>query len=98
MNISQDLDECLSLIEASLADSQGVAEYALYIKALIHRQKGAQLAVLFGRARLKRCLPAKGTQAVRNDTGQLSESLQLFQQAAVVSPNNLTYHKQASSR
>ncbi|KAL0031773.1 hypothetical protein WJX79_006669 [Trebouxia sp. C0005] len=63
--LRQDLDECLSLIEASLADSQGVAEYALYIKALIHRQKG-----------------------------QLSESLQLFQQAAVVSPNNLTYHKQ----
>ena len=46
MNILQDLDECLSLIEASLADSQGVAEYALYIKALIHRQKGAQLVVL----------------------------------------------------
>ncbi len=96
MNILQDLDECLSLVEVSLADSQGVAEYALYIKALIHRQKGAQLAVLF--ARLKRYLPAKGTQAVRNVIGQLSESLQLFQQAAVVSPNNLTYHKQASSR
>ncbi|KAL0055485.1 hypothetical protein WJX82_001054 [Trebouxia sp. C0006] len=63
--LRQDLVECLSLVEVSLADSQGVAEYALYIKALIHRQKG-----------------------------QLSESLQLFQQAAVVSPNNLTYHKQ----
>ncbi|DBB06676.1 TPA: Bardet-Biedl syndrome 4 protein [Trebouxia sp. C0004] len=56
--LRQDLDECLSLIEASLADSQGSAEYALYIK------------------------------------GQLSQSLQLFQQAAAVSPNNLTYHKQ----
>ena len=50
MNILQDLDECLSVIEVSLADSQGGAEYALYIKALIHRQKGAQLAVLFRRA------------------------------------------------
>ena len=60
----QDLDECLILIEASLADSQGVAEYALYIKALIHRQKGVQLAVLFARARLKRRLPAKDTQAM----------------------------------
>ncbi len=55
-------------------------------------------AVLFTIARLTRCLPAKGTQAVQNFIGQLSESLQLFQQAAVVSPNNLTYHKQASGR
>ena len=43
--ILQDLDDCVSLIEATLADSQGAAEYALYIQALIHRQRGAECAV-----------------------------------------------------
>ena len=43
--ILQDLDECVSLIEATLADSHGAAEYALYIQALIHRQRGAECAV-----------------------------------------------------
>ncbi|KAL3139806.1 Bardet-Biedl syndrome 4 protein [Trebouxia sp. C0009 RCD-2024] len=63
--LRQDLDECLLFIDSTLAETQETAEYAIYIKALIHRQKG-----------------------------QLSDSLRLFQQAVVISPNNLTYQKQ----
>ena len=40
----QDLDECIVLIDDTLADTQGKAEYALYIKALIHRQRGVASA------------------------------------------------------
>ena len=36
----QDLDDCLLLVDRTLAETQETAEYALYIKALIHRQKG----------------------------------------------------------
>ena len=37
----QDLEDCLTLIESTLAETQETAEYAIYIKALIHRQQGA---------------------------------------------------------
>lgn len=39
--VLQDLDDCLLLVDRTLAETQETAEYALYIKSLIHRQKGA---------------------------------------------------------
>ena len=38
--VMQDLDDCVALIDGTLADTHGRAEYALYIKALIHRHRG----------------------------------------------------------
>lgn len=78
------------MVNSTLAETQETAEYAIYIKALIHRQKGATPCV---------CLTVKVAHQHQtkhvHPTGQLSDSLRLFQQAVVLSPNNLTYQKQA---
>jgi hypothetical protein len=41
----QDFDECLKLIEQVLQETDGLCEFALYVKALIKRQRGEQLAI-----------------------------------------------------
>jgi Bardet-Biedl syndrome 4 protein len=38
--IRQEFAECLKVIEAQLAECKGMAEYPLYVKALIRRQQG----------------------------------------------------------
>ncbi|KAL0235384.1 hypothetical protein GEMRC1_001966 [Eukaryota sp. GEM-RC1] len=38
--VQQDFDECLSLIESILEESNGLCEYAVYTKALIFRHQG----------------------------------------------------------
>ena len=37
----QDFEDCLTLIDSTLAETRETAEYAVYVKALIYRQKGA---------------------------------------------------------
>ncbi len=39
--IRQEFPECLKVIEAQLQECKGLAEYPLYVKALIRRQQGA---------------------------------------------------------
>jgi len=39
--IRQEFPECLRVIEAQLQECKGLAEYPLYVKALIRRQQGA---------------------------------------------------------
>ncbi len=36
----QEFDECLKLIDTVLEETEGLCEYALYVKALIKRQRG----------------------------------------------------------
>uniref|UniRef100_A0A7S2IJS5 Tetratricopeptide repeat protein n=1 Tax=Haptolina brevifila TaxID=156173 RepID=A0A7S2IJS5_9EUKA len=58
-------DVCLQTIEQQLKDCRGMAEYPIYIKALIKRQRG-----------------------------EINESLQLFQAATCLNPNNIANLKQ----
>lgn len=37
----QEFDECLKLIDQVLVDTENLCEYAIYVKALIKRQRGA---------------------------------------------------------
>ena len=55
----QELDECLLIVEETLTESQGKAEYALYAKALIQRQRGEGLTPAYLIAHQHRiCTPA----------------------------------------
>lgn len=38
--VRQDFEECLKVIEDALQETEGLCEYALYVKALIQRQRG----------------------------------------------------------
>ena len=42
----QEYDNCLELVEETIKESQGAAEYPLYVKALIYRQQGNGLHLL----------------------------------------------------
>eukprot|EP00275_Glaucocystis_incrassata_P001543 EC123291.1.p1 GENE.EC123291.1~~EC123291.1.p1 ORF type:complete len:137 (+),score=11.12 EC123291.1:203-613(+) len=63
--VKQDYKQCLELIEQQLAECNGLAEYPIYIKALIKRQ-----------------------------SGEIQESLQLFQAATCLNPHNVANLKQ----
>lgn len=63
--VRQDFAECLQVIDEQIKSTNGLCEYALYIKGLIKRQHG-----------------------------EIAESLQLFQAAAVLNPQNPNFLKQ----
>eukprot|EP00742_Colponemidia_sp_Colp-10_P004412 GILJ01004709.1.p1 GENE.GILJ01004709.1~~GILJ01004709.1.p1 ORF type:complete len:470 (-),score=67.56 GILJ01004709.1:204-1574(-) len=55
----QEFDECMKVIDDQLKETKGMCEYAIYVKALIERQRG-----------------------------KIQESLQLFQAATCLNPQN----------
>jgi len=61
----QEYNACLETIEQQLKECRGMAEYPIYVKALIKRQRG-----------------------------EINESLQLFQAATCLNPNNIANLKQ----
>ncbi|RNF07534.1 Bardet-Biedl syndrome 4 protein [Trypanosoma conorhini] len=63
--VRQEYVDCLSVIEAQLHESEGVCEYALYVKGLLKRR-----------------------------TGELTESLNLFQTAMLINPQNPANQRQ----
>lgn len=126
----QELDECLKLIEVVLEETEGLCEFALYVKALIKRQRGQwdpgyklrnaklysgschvvsegpQACTLPSLSMPMQHLPCTKESPIPDPvccaphtltTGQIQESLQLFQQATALNPHNVANLKQVST-
>lgn len=76
----QDFDDCLTLIDSTLAETRDPAEYAVYVKALIYRQKGAFACI---------CIAATRTNAQPISTKQSLVTWQASYQTLCVSSSRL---------
>ena len=104
---AQEFEECLKLIEQVLEDTDGLCEYAIYVKALIRRQRGkgwgwspsGDNGITWIVQVAAPPLPPDLSQGIPPPLpGQVQESLQLFQQATALNPHNTANLKQVRTR
>ncbi|KAL0486219.1 Bardet-Biedl syndrome 4 protein [Acrasis kona] len=91
--IRHDYVECLKVIEEQLQSCQGLCEYAIYVKALILRQKGKiqdSLSLFQATVMLNSNNPANLKQVGRSYflLGRVSEAIECFDEAQKLSPED----------